>query len=151
GALALWLPGASYLFVVPAAFAGASGILGAIVARRAPHREDAVRLFAVALPAMVLVILWSPWFLFLYDVFCSPGAPLLDHIAYSAATPTLPVVAGLDTGPRAIVPGAIVIAALGAATVAASAPPFTPESPSRVNVLHVEDGTSARIIVDNRW
>jgi hypothetical protein len=145
------LPGASYLFVVPAAIAGVTGILGAILARRAPHREGVVRLVAVALPTLTLVTLWSPWFFFLYDAFGAPGAPLFALGAAAATTTTLPLVAGLDPGPRAIVPGAIILAALGAATAAASTPPFTPESPSRVNVLHVEDATSARVIVDNRW
>src|SRR5262249_42656873 len=117
--LAVVMPQVSYLFIVPALVAGATGIGSALVRRHAPHREAGARFVAVAAPALVPLFLWSPMFFFLSDAFGTPPAPLIAAATAAAATTCTPLVPELDPGPRAILPGALVLAALGVATVAA--------------------------------
>jgi hypothetical protein len=149
--LAVFAPGASYLFVVPALVAGASGLAATLVAGRAPHRALAPSFAAVAAPALVLIVLWSPFFFFTHEAFGNAASPILALGAALATTTCAPLFASTEPGPRAIVPGALVLASLALATGAAVAPRYTAEWPSRVNVIHVEDGASARTLVDDVW
>jgi hypothetical protein len=148
---ALWLPSASYLFVVPALAAGAFGIGASVFAALFPQRAEGARFVAIAAPLLLLLALWSPIFLLLYDALGTPASPYLAVIAALAATGGAPVVGAMGLRGRAILPSALVLAALGVATFGASVPRFSPEMPARVNVIHVDEGATARILVDNRW
>ncbi len=139
--LALTLPGASYLFVVPLVAAG-------IAALALPAGETG-RAIATALPAVVAGVLWFPVLAAMYEGLGAVlpimvAIALLVSLALSPLLPLvgaagglwrfgLPTVAGFMTAVMAV--GVVVV------------PPFSPASPRRLNLLYVEDADAHR----GRW
>ena len=143
GTLAGWtLPGVSYLLIVPALAAGLSGIA---------TRTRAPAIVKIALPALVTLVLWSPVVFLLYDAVGLLAAPLAAMIAALLATTFAPMMAPLPARERWLAPGALSMGALVSATIAAAVAPFSPEIPSRANVIFDENESTARILVDTVW
>lgn len=131
---ALLLPGASYLFIVPAFVAGLVGLF-------LPGREGA-RFAAVAVPVLVAGALWFPLLILFYDGLGSPVLWLLGTLLAIVLTAILPLGATAGTGPRRLLAGGALAAALAFAVAAAVLPAYSPESPSRLNLtFHQDAGT----------
>ncbi|MDB4942009.1 MAG: Peptidase, family [Labilithrix sp.] len=145
--LAVKVPGASFLFVVPALVAGAAALLGAEV--------------GAALPAVVAAVLWLPIALLVYDglglflpvVACVPAAFLV-----SAVTPLFarrPHAEAAETEATALrwrrlaAVGGLLVAALTVTSIAV--PPYSAEVPQRVNVVFRQDAGEARVFVEAAW
>ena len=122
-ALALTLPGAAFLFVIPAVVVALCAIGGA--------RETVTSASAASAAA----ILMFPVALLLYDAL---GGPMMVAIAIVIGT-----LATLFAPLFASVRGGIGVAALAivCAIVAMLQPPYTSERPRRISLSHVDDGT----------
>jgi hypothetical protein len=129
---ALLLPGASYLFLVPALVAGLAGLL-------LPGGGGA-RFAAVAVPALVAGALWFPLLILFYDGLGSPVLWLLGTLLAIVLTAILPLGATPRRGGwRAGSAGAL-IAALAFAVAAVLLPAYSAESPRRLNFTFHQDG-----------
>ncbi len=122
-ALALTIPGAAFLFVVPAVVMALCAVAGA--------RETATCAIASSVAAMLML----PGTLALYDTL---GGPMMMAIAVSLgglATLFAPLFASLR--------GAIAVAVLAilCAIGAMFQPAYTSERPRRISVSHVDDGS----------
>jgi hypothetical protein len=131
---ALLLPGASYLFIVPALAAGLVGLF-------LPGRDGA-RFAAVAVPVLVAGALWFPLLILFYDGLGSPVLWLLGTLLAILLTAILPLGATAGIGARRLIAGGALVAALAFAAAAAILPAYSPESPSRLNfTFHQDAGT----------
>lgn len=121
-ALALTIPGAAFLFVVPAVAVAVCAITGA--------RETVT----AAVASSVAAILLFPIALLLYDAL---GGALMVAIAV-----ILGILATLFAPLFASIRAAVAVAALAVvcAVIAMLQPPYTKERPRRVSLTHLDDG-----------
>ncbi len=134
--LGLLLPGASYLFLVPALVAGLCGL----VLSGSPGGRTVMAL----LPVLVAALLWFPTLRALYLGLGLQGllaTAILLSFVFGALAPLVP-----PKGSRWVV-----IAAAGAAVLCAVlamvSPPFSPDSPRPMTVQLHQDGDSG----ETRW
>ena len=138
-AVALALPGASYLFSVPALVAALAGL--------APGRGGAVRAFAALLPALAAGVLWFPLLFLLYDGLGAPALWLIGTLAALALSPAVPLLAAAGPVWRIGLPlAALLLLAIMAVGIVAS-PRASASSPKRVNVVYHQDADAGRA----RW
>jgi hypothetical protein len=134
-ATAILLPGASYVFLVPAAFAAAGALAWAIVAREQPGLAAGTLLAA----ASGLVLL--PAAGHLLPMLGAPAAPIVAALVALAAQGPAAIAAGMGTPARARAAGAVAAAAVLAAAVAAVLPHATEDAPEWMSIAyHAEDG-----------
>lgn len=134
--LGLLLPGASYLFLVPALVAGVCGV--------ALSGSPGTRMAAAIVPVFVAALLWFPTLRALYLGLGLLGllvTAILLSFVFGALAPLLP-----RRGSRWVV-----IAAGGAAVICAVlamvSPPFSPDSPRPLTVQLHQDGDTG----ETRW
>lgn len=123
-ALAFTVPGAAFLFFVPALVVSISGILRS--------GESAVASAAAAGTAIV----WFPIALVLYDALGAPVAGLLAVIAAVVVTPVAPFISRSGTWVSA---GLALVATL----VAIAVPAWTAEAPRTISVTLLDDSAAA--------
>ncbi|HXO22828.1 MAG TPA: M20/M25/M40 family metallo-hydrolase, partial [Thermoanaerobaculia bacterium] len=131
--LAAVLPGTSYLFLVPALVAGVVGLA-------LPGRGQSAAALAALLPALAAGVVWFPFLALLYDGLGTGAFPLIAALVAALLTAVLPLFgaappAGLR---RAVILGAAGLAAV-AIVVALLSPPFSPDSPRRLNFTFHQD------------
>ncbi|HEX6101382.1 MAG TPA: M28 family peptidase [Thermoanaerobaculia bacterium] len=122
-ALALTIPGAAYLYIVPAVTVALCAVAGA--------KETVTSAVAVSVAA----ILMFPTTLLSYDTF---GGPMMASIAVTLgglATLFAPIVASVRAGV------AVAVVAVLCAAGALLQPATTSEHPRRVSLSHVDDGS----------
>ncbi|HET9209356.1 MAG TPA: M20/M25/M40 family metallo-hydrolase [Thermoanaerobaculia bacterium] len=132
---ALLLPGASYLFIIPALAAGLAGLF-------LPGGNGA-RLAAVLVPALIAGALWFPLLILFYDGLGSGALWLVGALLSMMLTAVLPLGAapGSGGGRRMLVAGTLVAVA-AFAVAAAVLPAYSPDSPRRLNfTYHLDAGT----------
>jgi len=136
--LAATLPGASYLFVVPA-------LVAAFVL---PIHRDG----PIAVPALAAAVVWVVVVRSLYPalgLLAAPGITLTLLIVLLPFAPLLLVLPRVAVERSAM---ASALFALATAVVACVVHPFSPEVPRRVNVLYVrDDAGGARVGVEASW
>ena len=135
---ALLLPGASYLFIVPAWAAGLASLF-------LPGGSRA-RVVAVLAPALLAAAVWFPLLILFFDGLGRPALGLVAVLLAIVLTLLLPL--GEAGGRRPLALGALA-AALALAVAAAFLPAYTPDSPRRLNfIFHQDAGTGqARWVV----
>jgi hypothetical protein len=141
-ALALSLPGMSYLFLAPALVAG---ILGLAL----PGGEAAAAL-AAAVPAAVAGLLWFPILLLIYiGLGTSPGLLVIAALLAVLLTAIVPLLAEAGAGWRQGLPFFAIVLALVMAVGVVLSPVYSTESPQRMNVVYQLDGDTgqARFLV----
>jgi|CXWL01.1.fsa_nt_gi hypothetical protein len=130
-------PQAAYLLLVPLVAAALScwGVCS---------NDARVRLVTTVVPAAVVTLVWYPNLVLLYDLAGIGNLPPMAGIIATAATTTMPLVAG-----RAGRMSALTIAAAGLALVAwgTRVPTFTDDDPQFANVLYHLDADSG----EARW
>jgi hypothetical protein len=144
------VPGASYLFVVPTAFAAVAGMISFEAACIVP-----------AVVAQVLVLALS---MGVYEALGFAVVPLLALPTILLATTFAPMLAGVPLATNKRGPVALVVVGVAAAVVAAIVPKFSETHPQRVNVVFRQDAprdprapregkaeTTAKVFVDNTW
>ncbi len=134
--LALTLPGASYLFVVP--------LLAAGVAALFLPATEAGRAVAAALPAVVAGLLWFPVLATMYSGL-GALAPILAAIALFVAialSPLLPAVADAAALWRYGIPALAGFLAAVMAVGVVVTPPFSVDSPRRLNLVYLDDANA---------
>lgn len=130
-ALARFLPGVGYIAIVPAAAFAVSVLLSGAAAA-----DVAI---GSIICATVAAILQFPLGLFFYDAFGRPAIVAIAIVLALASTTFAPLVATATTVRRAAV-SAMFATALVCIAMQLVIPPFTRESPRRVNVRYVDDG-----------
>lgn len=133
---ALTLPGVSYLFVVPLLAAGLSALV--------LPASEAGRAVATIVPAVVAGVLWFP---ILATMYAGLGAllPIVAALALLVAialSPLLPAAAEAGAAWRYGIPAAAGFLAAVMAVGVVVSPPFTAESPRRLNLVYVDDAGS---------
>jgi Peptidase family M28 len=129
--VALELPGASYLFSLPALVAAVAGL--------ALGRNGTLRAAAALLPAVVAGLLWFPLLFLLYDGLGAPALWLIGTLAALVLTPAVPLLAGAGPVWRIGLPAAaLLLFAIMAVGIVAS-PRVSKDSPKRVNVVYHRD------------
>jgi hypothetical protein len=125
---AVLLPGASYLFVVPALAAGLVGL--ALPGRPA---------LAGILPAVVAGALWFPILAFLYDGLGSGALFIIGTLVAITLTPLLPLAADAGRGWRRMVPAGALVLALVLCGAAVARPAYDRDTTRRLNLLFLQD------------
>jgi hypothetical protein len=138
-------PGASFLFLLAAAAAGA----GALPATMSLMRSEAPKTWAsdlaAILPALVLFGAMFPLLQFLYMALGSPAWPLSTLVLCLGTASLLPLLARASRAAQRIIVAAAALTALGAAVVAMWMPAYSADWPERVNLeywLDVDTGES---------
>lgn len=131
-ALARFLPGVSYIAIVPAAAFGLSVMLSATAAA-----DVAI---GSIICAAVAALLHFPLALFFYDAFGRPAMIAIALVLALVSTTFAPIVAAATAVRRAAL-SAMAATALVCIAMQLLIAPFTPESPRRLNVRYVDDGT----------
>lgn len=142
-ALALWVPGASHLAVVPA-FAFAAFGAGRALAR--PGSEGWALAAAIG-PAAVSATVLVPIALLLPPFLGLPGGVLLAPVVALAVLPVTPLAAvegRLRFAPAAGAFGAAFVLA----GIAAALPHATPDSPERLSIAYHEESSRARWLAE---
>ncbi len=137
---ALLLPGASYLFIVPAWAAGLAGLF-------LPGGERA-RIATVAMPALAVGALWFPLLILFYVGMGDPMLWLVGTLLAIMLTVLLPfgATAG-EGGRRPLAAAGALVAALGFVIAIVVLPVYSPDSPRRLNfTFHQDAGTG-----EARW
>jgi hypothetical protein len=130
-ALARFLPGVSYLAIVPAAAFTVAIALSATVAA-----DVAV---GSIICAAVTALLHFPFGLLFYDAFGRPSIVVIAIVLALVSTTFAPIVAAATSVRRATV-SAMFLTALACVAMQLVIPPFTKESPRRLNIRYVDDG-----------
>lgn len=138
--LAAAAPGAAYLFSVPALVASL-----AVVSRLRTGRS--LGPVAATLPTLFAALLWFPEVWFFYEAM---GLPIMPAVTALVALLLWGLAPGFPRSRRRGLWG--LPAAAGAASLlclglAMARPPFTPDQPQSVNLLHVQDADTG----DARW
>jgi hypothetical protein len=143
--LAVSAPGTSYLFVVPAAFAGLLGLIAFSLA----GEGTGGRALAVIVPGLVAALLWFPTLIFLYDGLGLAGLLVTALLLVFVFSTLGPLAGGGGPLGRKWLPLAAVVLGLIFAVQAFLATPFSPESPRPMSLqLHQDADTgSARWLV----
>jgi hypothetical protein len=138
-ALAQFLPGASYIAIVPAVAFAVSVALSALVAA-----DSAIGSIICAVAAAVLHF---PLALLFYDAFGRPAIAVIAVVLALVATTFSPIAASANAVRRpalAAVLGMVIVCL----AMQLAIPAFTPSSPRRLNVRYVDDGVSRQWEVD---
>ncbi|HTQ79151.1 MAG TPA: hypothetical protein VMM92_04085, partial [Thermoanaerobaculia bacterium] len=131
-AAALWMPGPSYLFLVPALFAGVFALV--LPAGRAAGALTAV------VPAVVAGLVWCPILLLFYVGLGTPGLLVLAGLVGVFLTVLVPLFAQAGSGWRKGVPvltGLLIL--LGAVGIVVL-PIYSTDSPRRMSFAYHLDG-----------
>jgi len=145
-ALSATLPGASYLFVVPALVAGVVALL-ACVRQLQIHRD-----VAIALPALCAAIVWVVVVRGLYPALGGIAAPGVTVTLAMVLLPLAPLLLALPRVILARSSALLALFAVVATVVACVVRPFSKEVPRRVNVLYaIDESRIARVGVDPSW
>ena len=143
--LGILLPGASYLFLVPAL---AAGVCGLLLGGSAGGRTAA----AVA-PVFVAALLWFPVLDALYlglGLFGLLVSAVLLAVAFSALTPLM---AGAGVLWRRWLPLAALAAVVVCAALARTSPPFSRDTPQPIDLMawkNSETGESRWVVINRR-
>ena len=129
--LAVLLPGASYLAVVPAMTAAVLAVVRATIGA-----EKAVVSIAAA---VVAAIIFFPLAVALYDALGRPALPAVAAIVALVTTTFAPLIATVPQLHRALV-SAFTATAIVFITIANFVPVYTAESPRHINVRYYDDG-----------
>ena len=130
-ALTRSVTGASYMAVVPALAIAICVTLTAIAAAD-------VRIGAV-LCACVAGVLYFPLALVLYDALGRSALVMIATILALASTTFAPIVAAASSMRRAVL-AAFAVTAAACIVMQLLIPPYTPDSPRRLNIRYVDDG-----------
>ncbi len=130
-ALARFIPGVSYIAIVPAAAFALGVTLSAVV--------GADVAIGSIVCAAVAALLHFPFGLFFYDAFGRPAIIAIAVVLALVSTTFSPIVAAAASVRRAAI-NATFVTALVCVAMQLVIPPFTPESPRRLNVRYVDDG-----------
>jgi len=130
-ALALLLPGASYLAVVPAM---AAALLA--VARATLGVDDAV---IAIVNAVVAAVILFPLAFSVYDALGAPALPVTAAVVAMVTSTFAPLIASAPPLRRALVSASLVTALVFIA-IANLVAPYTPDQPRHINVRYYEDG-----------
>jgi hypothetical protein len=131
-ALAITLPGASYLFVAPSLIAGLFGVLWLPTRGRPP----------TVLPAIAMGLVWFPVVQSLYDALGTPVlAGLVGIVVLLGATVT-PLVAALDARGQGRCVGLALTATLLFFGWASVTPAHSPTTPARMSITLAQQGDS---------
>jgi hypothetical protein len=136
------LPGGSYLFVPPLVAAGAAGLAGS-------HTRH-VQGWMLA-PFAIVAIEWASLFLLTPEALGMLALPVYGLLAALCALTVVPL---LPTRPRARRTMTLAALATGLAltTTSLAMPPFSRDSPQRLNVLYLKDDRAgARWLLDSWW
>jgi hypothetical protein len=128
---AILLPGASYLFLVPALVAGLAGLA-------LPGKSGEV-MWAAILPALAAGVVWFPILSLLYDGLGSGALFLIGALIAIALTPLLPLAAVAGRPWRRMVPAAALLLAVGLCVPAVTLPAFTKDSTRSLNINFLQD------------
>jgi hypothetical protein len=128
--LGLFLPGLSYLFLVPALVAGVAGLTGV------------ARPLASILPALAAALIWFPVLLFLYAGIGMVGLLVTALLLAFVFATLIPLVAAAGTAGRRWLPLAATAAAVVCAVLAMVSPASSPEAPRALNLQFHEDADS---------
>lgn len=131
-ALARFLPGVSYIAIVPAAAFALSVAVSATA-----YADVAI---GSIICAAVAAILHFPFGLLFYDAFGRPAIIAIAIVLAMASTTFAPIV-GAAVAVRRAALNAIFLTALACVAMQLVIAPFTPESPRRLNVRYVDDGS----------
>lgn len=137
-AATLWMPGAAHLGLLP--------LLAAVLPAQLAPRHAATW---AGVGAAVAILLYLAFALGSYDAIGHEGLVATPLLAGIALLPLLPVLVRTAVPPRVLAIGAW-IGVVALALVALSRPPFDAHVPRQVNLLHVDDGTGARVFVAPR-
>jgi hypothetical protein len=129
-ALAILLPGASYLAVVPAMIAA---ILA--VARVSLGVDETV---IAIVNAVVVAVIFFPLAFSLYDALGGPALPVIAAVVAMVTTTFAPMVLAAPPLRRALV-SAFLITAVVFTGIANLGHPYTPDAPLHINVRYYED------------
>jgi hypothetical protein len=129
-ALALLLPGASYLAVVPAVTAAVLA-----VARSTLRVDDAV---VSIVNAVIIAVIFFPLAFALYIALGAPALPVTAAVVALVTTTFAPLIAGASLR-RALV-SAFLITAIVFVAIANLTAPYTADEPRHINVRYYEDG-----------
>jgi len=129
--LALVLPGASYLAVIPAMTAALLGVVRATV--------GAGKAVVSILSAGVAAIVFFPLAVALYDALGRPALPAIAAVVALVTTTFTPMMATAPPMRRALV-SAFIATAIVFVTIANFVPAYTPESPRHINIRYYDDG-----------
>ncbi len=143
GALAVLLPGLSYLFVLPAALAL---VLAAVVAVRGDATDGAAHGLATAAVA-TSGVLWLPLTRLLVEAL---GVRHIDQIAATVVVPVvlaLPLLVGVGRGLSKATAGAALAAALGVTGIALVGGTHSRTDPQPLSVAYFEDGGTG----ESKW
>jgi len=133
-ALALLLPGVSYLFLVPALVAGLAGLALPAGGRAAA----AAALVTIAVAAIV----WFPILFLLYDGLGTGGLLIVALLVAVFLTGLVPLVVAAGRGWRRRLPLAAAVLTLILAVAVAVTPAYSPDSPRKLNLVYQLDGDS---------
>src|SRR5262249_35857613 len=124
--LALFAPGLSFVFLVPALSAGLFGALGARG--------------TVTVPAVLSAFFWLPMAWTLYDGLGTQAAAAIAAMVALFASTLAPLLPATSIRFRRGVVGTLLAAAVIALTVAVASRPFSPDSPERIPIVWYQDG-----------
>lgn len=135
-ALVAWLPGASFLALLPL-------LAGALAGHLWPSRP----ILWGALAAFVTALLWFPFAWALYPALGFGGLPGVPMLMLLALLPLLPAIA--EAGKALPLTAAALVAIVVLVGVALARPAFTDAVPRRLNLLYVSDGEAGRVYLDS--
>lgn len=132
--LGIVLPGISYLLLVPALVAGVCGLIFG--------GSAAGRTVAAVVPVLVAALLWLEILGLLYLGLGLAGLTLTAVLLALALSTLTPLMSGAAPWARRWLPLAALVLAVVCLVWARMTPPFSPASPSGVDVLAHQDATS---------
>lgn len=130
-ALAQFLPGVSYIAIIPAAVFALGVMLSAAV-------EADAEIGSIVCAAVSALLLF-PFGLLFYDAFGRPSI-IASAIVLALVTTTFAPVVAMATIVRRASMSALFVTAIVCVLMQLLTPPFTPQSPRRLNVRYVDDG-----------
>ena len=143
-ALARWLPGASYLALLPtlAALVVLLILMTPMPAMRPDHQSGAG--YAALLPCVVSFVLALPLALPLYSALGADGLPLLTLLLIYSSFGLAALVAAAGNGPRRRLIAVTALCLAGGVIIATLLPRYSSESPQRLNLQYQLDASSQR-------
>jgi hypothetical protein len=126
--LAIFAPGLSFAFLVPALLAGLLSIVGARG--------------AVTAPAVLSAFFWLPMAWTLYDGLGTQGTAVIAAMVALFAVTLAPLLAAASIGFRRRVVGTLLASFAIALIVAIASRPFSDDRPERIPIVWYEDGDS---------
>ena len=130
-ALAQFLPGVSYVAIIPAAVFAVGVVLSAVVAAD-------VAIGSIVCAAVAALLLF-PFGLLFYEAFGRPSI-IATAIVIALVTTTFAPIVAMATGVRRASMSALFVTAIVCVVMQLLTPPFTSQSPRRLNIRYVDDG-----------